>query len=148
MLFYQTRVLIVDTYINMVNQYKRIVYVFHIILCIIILYYTISTDDEPLNQATVLNAISQVSNNFELGIHLGLDITIMNEIKLYPVVEQKQKLVDRLFSTKPESCNWAKINEAITYVKVMEWNDRKSATTTVSTSDASSLTSISTTKSK
>ncbi len=125
MLFYQTQVLIVDTYINMVNQYKRIVYVFHIILCIII-YYTISTDDEPLNQATVLNAISQVSNNFELGIHLGLDITIMNEIKQYPVVEQKQKLVDRLFSTKPESCNWAKINEAVACVKVMEWNDRKS----------------------
>ncbi len=72
----------------------------------------------------------------------------MNEIKQYPVVEQKQKLVDRLFSTKPESCNWAKINEAVACVKVMEWNDRKSATTTVSTSDASSLTSISTIKSK
>ena len=79
------------------------------------------------NEAAVLNAITPITNDYELGLKLGLDHHIISEILKYPIDQQKQKLVSRLFEVKPENCNWTKINAAIDDMKVMEWKVRKSS---------------------
>ena len=99
----------------------------------------------PFNEASVLNAIAKISDNYTLGTHLGLDGPTMSEIKKYPVNEQKQKLVARWFADEePKNCNWAKLNAAIDEMKVLEWNDRYSFTSTASLdSNASPITTTS-----
>ena len=101
--------------------------------------------DLPFNESSVLNAIASISDDYTLGIHLGLDCATLNEIKKYPVNEQKQKLVARWFAVEePKNCNWTKLNAAINKMGVPEWNDRNIFTSTASLeSNASLLTTTS-----
>jgi len=96
--------------------------------------------DLPFNEPAVLNAIATISNDYTLGTLLGMDDATMNEIQKHPVNEQKQRLVARWFAVaEPQNCNWKKLNEAIDKMKVSEWNDRKSFTSTASIESTTSL---------
>ena len=89
--------------------------------------------DLPFNEASVLNAIASISDDYTLGIHLGLDCATLNEIKKYPVNEQKQKLVARWFAVEePKNCNWTKLNAAINKMQVPEWKDGNCLTSATS----------------
>ena len=78
----------------------------------------------PFNEASVLNAIAKISDDYTLGVYLELDDATLNELKKYPVNEQKQKLVAQWFAVEdPKHCNWTKLNAAINKMKVLEWND-------------------------
>ena len=88
----------------------------------------------------MLNAITKVTNDNELGLHLGLDSHILKKIETYPVEVRKQKLVSELFAVKPENCNWTTVNGAINAMKVLDWNDRRSVTTSGSVESTNTIT--------
>lgn len=69
----------------------------------------------------------------------------MREIQKYPIDQQKQKLVSRLFEVRPENCNWKTVNAAIGELKVIEWEVRRPSMINSSSVDTGScLSSIST----
>ena len=51
--------------------------------------------------------------------------------------------MSRLFAAKPENCNWTKVNGALNEMKVGEWNDRKSVTTSGSMESTKAITTTS-----
>ena len=94
----------------------------------------------PFNEASVLDAIAKVSDDYNLGVYLGLNDATLSDIKKYPVNEQKQKLVARWFAVEePKNCNWTKLNAAINKMKVPEWNGGNSLTSTASVDTTASL---------
>lgn len=77
------------------------------------------------NEANVRNAIVNVSNTLELGKHLKIPTSILDDIHKHRPEVRKEKLVAAWFKVDTD-CSWKTLEAAINAIKVMEWNVRKS----------------------
>ena len=79
----------------------------------------------PFTEATVLDAVVNISSNYDLGQKLGLAQKSLVEIEKYPVEERKQRLVTALFRGKKEFLNWETVNKAIHECEIAQWASAK-----------------------
>lgn len=77
------------------------------------------------NEANVRDAIVNVKHTRELGEHLKIPPSILDDIDKHPPETRKEKLVAAWFKVDPDS-NWKTLERAIDAIKVAEWRARKS----------------------
>lgn len=79
----------------------------------------------PFNEANVLDAVTRISNYYDLGFRLGVPTKKLDEICAHPMEERLQMFVNALFENVPkEKCNWEGLYGAIKGVEVQRWATR------------------------